>query len=80
MKVRELIDILSKLDPSSDVYCYCVDESPQKLDRSSSIFFIESADESMAISDRNDNDEPTILFGSGSGSRKLALLNITADL
>lgn len=79
MKVKELIDVLSKLDPSSEVYCYCEDESLQTPDKLFSIFLIDSADETIAITERNDNREPTIRFDSGAGSRKLALLNITTD-
>ena len=80
MKVKELIDALGKLDPNSEVFGYCEDESLQTPEKLFSVFFIESADETMAITERDENRQPTIKFDSGPGSRKLALLSMTTDL
>lgn len=79
MKVKDLITALGKLDPNSDVYGYCEDESLQATEKVFSVFFVDGADEQMAVTERNENGSPTLRFDSGPGSRKLAFVNMTTD-
>ncbi|MEY2160095.1 MULTISPECIES: hypothetical protein [unclassified Rhodanobacter] len=79
MKVKDLIAALGKLDPNSDVYGYCEDESLQTTEKLFSVFFIDGANDHMAVTERNEKGNPTVKFDSGPGSRKLAFVNMTAD-
>lgn len=79
MKVKDLIAALGKLDPNSDVYGYCEDESPKTAEKMFSVFFIDGADEQMAITERSEHGKPMLKFDSGQGSRKLVFISMTTD-
>lgn len=78
MKVKDLITALGKLNPESDVYGYCEDESLRTPHSPYSVFFIDGVDEQIAIITRK-NGSPIVTFDNGVGSRKLAFVNMTTD-
>ncbi len=73
MKVRELIDKLSGLDPSLDVQCYSEDADRPE------VFDVVEASAVAAKTWRNDNGEPLIRFENSEESRDLCILEVTRD-
>jgi len=79
MKVRELQEHLSKLDPEIDVVCYSEDEN-LLVERRGFILF-DIVDVSMRVVEpiRLNDQTPYIKFVEGSASVPKAIVEITSD-
>jgi len=80
MKVNELIEKLSKLDPTLEVIGYTEDEKllPAK-DRFFLLFAIDDVSVTEAERVHTDDGQPYLKFGRSEASRKIATLGITSD-
>lgn len=79
MKVKELRDKLSALDPNLDVLCYTEDDAlltPGHLFR---LFEIERVDKVHAELKRADDGIPSLKIGEGPASTDLVVLEVIAD-
>lgn len=79
MKVRELIEKLTKLDQSLQVVMYCEDEGLLKENRGFVLFSPEEVNVSHAETVRLDDQTPYMKFERSEASRDVALINITSD-
>lgn len=79
MKVKELIAQLGKLDQGLEIYGYCEDESIATEDKPFRFFFVEDVSTTVAILSRAEDRSPQVTFDSGPGSRRYALINVSAD-
>jgi hypothetical protein len=79
MKVRELQELLSKLDSELEVLCYSEDEKLLADDRSHILFDILTVSTDKAERLRLDDETPYLKFGQGPGSIEIATLEVTAD-
>lgn len=78
MRVGELQERLSKLDPKLEVLCYAEDEA--LLGAGESAFLdIEAVDVTEAEPYRNDEGQARLRFGKGEVSQKYVLLQVTSD-
>jgi hypothetical protein len=79
MKVRELQEQLSKLDPKLDVMCYCEDEGLLVKGRGFILFDVLAVStteaERLCLADRT----PYLKFKKGSAAATIATLEITSD-
>jgi hypothetical protein len=76
MKVQELIEKLKELDRKLEIICYTEDEEFQAKGHLFRLLDIESVEVSEGERCRAD-EVPTLKFGKGPGSEKLAFLNVT---
>lgn len=79
MKIKELMESLSKLDQNLEIYGYTEDVQMTAKVRPFQIFYINGIDVSVAERFRDENHEPTIIFGQSENSRSMALINLTTD-
>jgi hypothetical protein len=78
MKVKDLLEKLSKLDPNSDVICYSEDESLLLDGHMFRVLEIESLDSVVAEKCRADG-VGTLKIGNSDASQHHITLNITTD-
>lgn len=79
MKVGELQQHLSKLDPNLEILCHREDESLQKKHRLFQILDIESVNITDAEKVRLDDGTPYLKLGKGPASVVLVILEVTSD-
>lgn len=79
MKVRELQEHLSKLDPEMDVLCYSEDEKLLTEKLGFILFDILAANTSEAERLRLDDGTPYLKFERGPNSVTMATLEVTSD-
>jgi hypothetical protein len=78
MKVKDLLEKLSKLDPNSDVICYSEDDSLLLDGHLSRVLEIESVNSVVAEKCLADG-VATLKIGKSDASRNHVTLNITTD-
>jgi hypothetical protein len=78
MKVKDLLEKLSKVDPNSDVVCYSEDESLLLDGHIFRVLELESVDSVVAEKCRTDG-VGTLKIGKSDASKNLVTLNITTD-
>ncbi len=74
VKVKHLLNALSKLDPEAHVLCHCEDE-----EAAAPYLVISSVNPADMSPDRHDDGTVTFERKSGAGSRQYAVLEITSD-
>jgi len=79
MKVRELQEQLSKLDPELDVVCYSEDERLLVKGRDFILFDILAVSTAEAERLRLNDGTPYLTFDTGPASAAIATLEITSD-
>ena len=79
MKVRELQQKLSELDPDLDVLCYSEDTKLVTEGRGFILLEIEAISTTHAEQVRLDDGTPYLKLGRGSGATALATLEVTSD-
>lgn len=79
MKVQQLQEQLSKLDPELEILCYSEDETLLTKDRGLVVLDIVAVNTSEAERLRLDDGAPYLKFGKGPASFPLATLEVTAD-
>ena len=79
MKVRELQEKLSKLDPALDVMCYGEDERLLVKERGFILFDILAVNKAEAERLRLDDGTPYLTFSKGPTSEIIAILEVTSD-
>ncbi len=79
MKVRELQEQLSKLDPELDVVCYSEDGRLLVEGRGFILFDVLAVSKAEAERLRLDDGTPYLRFKKGSASATIATLEITSD-
>lgn len=79
MKVRELQELLSKLDPDLDLVGYCEDTVPGNSDAGFVVFDIDGADACQAEWTRLSNGTPYLRFDNSDASEKLVAVHLLAD-
>jgi len=79
MKVRELQERLSKLDPELDVLCYSEDEKLLVEGRGFILLDILAVSTTEAERLRLDDGTPYLKFKKGPASETIATLEITSD-
>jgi len=79
MKVRELQEQLSKLDPEIEIICYC--EEKKFLDKSRGFVLLDvlAVNNTEAERFRLDDGTPYLKFGKGPGASSIATLEITTN-
>ncbi len=78
MKVRELCEHLSKLDPELDVLCYCEDERLLIEKRGFVLFDIFAVSPTKAERLRLEDGTPYLKFERGAHSVAIATLEVTS--
>lgn len=79
MKVRELQEQLSKLDPDLDVVCYSEDERLLVEGRGFVLFDVLAVSMAGVQRLRLDDGTPYLMFDSGPASAAIATLEVTSD-
>lgn len=79
MKVKELVAVLSAVDPDLEVYGYTEDEAIASGKHLFRIFHVEGVDVSSAETFRDANHAPSIKFVRSEKSREIAFINLTTD-
>ena len=79
MKVKELLEKLSALDPNQDVICYCEDEGVATPGHGFRLFEITSADLKEAEKTRGEDGIPSLKLGKTEHSVPHVLIEITSD-
>ena len=79
MKVRELQEQLSRLDPELDVVCYSEDEKLLVDRRGFILFDVLAVSTAKAERLRLDDGTPYLTFDSGPASEAIATLEVTSD-
>ncbi len=79
MKVRELQEQLSKLDPQSEVICYCEDEKLADKSRHFILLDVVAVDTTEAKRLRLDDGTPYLKFGKGPDASAIVTLEVTTD-
>lgn len=79
MKVRQLQESLSKLDPESEVICYTEDSNLLGQGMGFRILDIEEVNTTHAERIRLGDNTPSLKIGQSSGSAPLATLVVTGD-
>lgn len=79
MKVKELQQKLSSLDPELDVICYTEDEALQKPGRAFVLLDVESVEATEAERIRLDDETPYLKIGKSPQSVTLVTLVVTTD-
>lgn len=79
MKVRELQEQLSKLDPELEVVCYSEDEKLLDEGRNFTLFDVEAVSTSEAERTRLDDRTPYLKLGKGPASGPIGILEITPN-
>jgi hypothetical protein len=77
MRVKEIMKVLEKLDPESDVHCYS--EDPDLFIGKQGIFEIKKITVDDAVKGRDKKGNSTINFTKSDKSTKHILINITTD-
>lgn len=79
MKIRELQERLSGLDPELEVVCYSEDE--KLLAEGRGLLVLEIVDIGRADAEqlRLEDDTPYLRFGKGPGSAAVATIELTSD-
>ncbi len=78
MKVKDLLNSLSKIDPEMDILCYSEDESFLPKNHLFRIFEIEELKVIEGEKIRGNDGIPTIKLGQSQGSQKHATLTVTS--
>jgi hypothetical protein len=79
MKVRELHEHLSKLDPQLDVVCYSEDEKLSVKGRGFILLDVLAVDTIQAERLRLDDGTPYLKFGKSPTASAIATLEVTTD-
>lgn len=79
MKVRELQEHLSKLDPKLDVVCYSEDERLLVEGRGFILFDVLAVSRADAVRLRLDDGTPYLKFDRGPASVGVATVEVTSD-
>ena len=79
MKVRELQEQLSKLDPQLEVICYCEDEKLANESRRFILLDVVAVNTTEAKRLRLDDGTPYLKFGKGPDASTIATLEVTTD-
>jgi hypothetical protein len=79
MKVRELQQRLSQLDPELDVLCYTEEEDLLPKNHGFRLLEIDGVEISEGERRRADDQVPSLKLGKGPYSEKLAFINVTGD-
>ncbi len=79
MKVKELQEKLSKLDPELEVICYSEDESLLPPNEAFRLLDILAVSTTNAEKDRLDDGTPYLKLGKGTDSSVIAILEVTTD-
>jgi hypothetical protein len=79
MKVRELKEHLSKLDPDLDVVCYSEDERLLVEGRGFILFDVSGVSMDEAERFRLDDGTPYLRFDKGPKSAAIVILKVTSD-
>ncbi len=79
MKVRELQELLSRLDPELEVICYCEDEDLLAKDREFTLFDILEISTTEVERLRLKDGSRYLKFDRGTASQTIAMLEITSD-
>lgn len=79
MKVRDLQEKLSKLDPGLEVVCYSEDEKLLTGNQGFILLDILAVDTSEGERNRLDDGFPSMTFGSGPNAEVVATLEVTSD-
>ena len=79
MKVRDIQEQLSNLDPELDVVCYSEDERLLVEGRGFILFDVLAIGKVEAERLRLDNGTPYLKFGKGPASVAIATLQVTSD-
>lgn len=80
MKVRELQERLSKLDPQLEVVCYSEDEKLLAKGRGFILLDVLAVDTTEAERLRLDDGTPFLTFGKGPAASSVVTLEVTTDL
>lgn len=78
MKVRELQEQLSRLDPELDLVCYSEDERLLAEGRNFILFDVEAVSTSEAERTRLDDETPYLRIGKSPASTTVGILEITS--
>jgi hypothetical protein len=78
VKVRELQQQLSKLDPDLEVVCYCEDEALLRDNRAFVLLDISVANATRAVRSRLDDGTPYLTFDNEKGN-PIATLEVTSQ-
>ncbi len=79
MKVKDLINAISNLDPEMDVICYSEDEKLFSGQHQFRILEIEGVDITEAEKRRGKDGIPTLKLGRSEYSKKLVTLSVTTE-
>jgi hypothetical protein len=79
MKVRELREQLSKLDPELEVVCYSEDDKLLTESRSFILFDVTAVSTTEAEQLRLDDGTPYLKFGKSRAASAVATLEVTTD-
>ena len=79
MKVKDMLEKLSKFDPELGIVCSCEDESIAP--KGFKLFEIQTIDEASGQRCRTEDGAPSIAFkyGSAPGTIKLVIMDITSE-
>lgn len=79
MKVRELQQMLNKLDPDLPIVCYSEDDALLVGNRGFILFEVTGASTSRAEKLRLDDGTPYLKFSDDASAEVIAILEITSD-
>lgn len=79
MKVRQLLEKLSKLDPELEVFCYTEEPVPFPDGHGFRLLDIDSVDVKEAEKRRGEDRVPTVAFGKSSYAKTFAFINVIQD-
>jgi hypothetical protein len=79
MRVRELLQLLSKLNPDLEVLCYSEDEALLQDGQGFRILDIEALSIAEGERVRLDDHTPYLKLGKSSSSEELAIIEVTSD-
>lgn len=79
MRVRELQERLSKLDPQLEVLCYCEDKKLVTESRGFILLDVLAVNNTEAERLRLDDGTPYLKFGKGPDASIIATLEVTTD-
>ena len=79
VKVRELIEQLSKIDPESKVLCYSEEQELLQPGSGFRLLEINGVTNNKGEPRRLDDGTPSIKFGPGPTSQQFAFIDVAAD-
>lgn len=79
MKVRDLQELLSKLDPQLEVLCYSEDEKLFAEGRGFILFDVLAVSAKEAEHLRLDDQTPFLKFGGSAAATSIVIVEVTAD-